>query len=72
MTADAVGGVWTYVLGLVRALRSTEFIVATMGPLPSPSQCAEASLLPNLTLASECFALEWMEDPWSGVEEAGK
>ena len=38
MTADAVGGVWTYALDLVRALPEVEFALATMGRRLSESQ----------------------------------
>jgi hypothetical protein len=36
MTADAVGGVWTYALELSGALarHDIEVVLATMGPLP--------------------------------------
>ena len=73
MTADTVGGVWTYALDLARALlpHGAEFALATMGRLPSSAQTAEASALPNLTLFPSAFALEWMPDPWDDVARAG-
>ena len=73
MTADAVGGVWTYALDLVRALapHGVSVALATMGRLPTPAQCADAEAIPNLTLHPSEFALEWMPDPWDDVQRAG-
>jgi len=74
MTADAVGGVWTYALELARALRAfdTEVCIATMGPRPDLDQVAAAAALDNVTLFSGDYRLEWMEDPWRDVEAAGE
>ncbi len=73
MTADTVGGVWTYALELARALQphSVTVDLATMGALPSPAQEAEAAAVPRLTLHSSAFALEWMPDPWEDAARAG-
>lgn len=73
MTADAVGGVWTYALELARTLapHGVTIDLATMGPLPSPAQAAEAALVPGLTLLPSSFALEWMPEPWEQVRRAG-
>ena len=74
MTADTVGGVWTYALDLARALapHHVSVALATMGRLPTPAQCAEAEAVPCLTLHPSAFALEWMADPWEDVARAGK
>lgn len=74
MTADAAGGVWTYALELCRALATAgvRTALAVMGPRPNTSQRAEARLVPGLSLHESDFALEWMDDPWDGVERAGK
>ena len=71
MTADAVGGVWTFALELAGALPSHEFILATMGPAPSQQRRAEAARHGNLRLVESCFRLEWMDDPWAEVDAAG-
>ena len=73
MTADTVGGVWTYALDLARALapHGVQVALATMGRLPSAAQFVEASALPNVTLFPSEFALEWMPDPWGDVARAG-
>lgn len=74
MTADTVGGVWTYALELARGLASygIEIILATMGRRPSRQQHAELALLPNVELCESTFKLEWMPEPWPDVEAAGE
>ncbi len=74
MTVDAVGGVWTYALELCRALADydVDVVLATMGPPPSEAQRGRASELPNVTLHTSSYRLEWMDDPWSDVERAGE
>lgn len=73
MTADTVGGVWTYALDLARALapQGVQIALATMGRLPTPAQSAEAASIPNLTLYPSVFALEWMDNPWDDITRAG-
>jgi glycogen(starch) synthase len=73
MTADAVGGVWTYALDLCRALAADRIQVtlATMGPRPSCDQLAAAQSIPGLEIVSGDFQLEWMDDPWADVAAAG-
>ncbi|HEX3952823.1 MAG TPA: glycosyltransferase family 4 protein [Stellaceae bacterium] len=61
MTADAVGGVWSYALSLCAALPDFRFILATLGPRPRPDQREAAARLPNVVLAESDFRLEWME-----------
>jgi glycosyltransferase involved in cell wall biosynthesis len=74
MTADAVGGVWTYALELARALVPHGFLttLATMGPLPEREQLAAARAVPGLTVISRDFRLEWMDHPWDDVARAGE
>ncbi len=73
MTADAVGGVWTYALELSRALAAhdVEVMLAVMGPPPSEDKSAEARRLGNLILRHRAFSLEWMPNPWHDVRAAG-
>jgi glycogen(starch) synthase len=74
MTADTIGGVWTYALELAAALgrEGTEVILATMGrPLTGQQQC-EAAELPLLRLRESRFKLEWMDEPWDDLAEAGR
>src|SRR5438874_1327869 len=73
MTADTVGGVWTYSLELTRALQAydVEVLLATMGPRPSPAQREQALNVPNLSLFKSDYKLEWMPDCWTDVKHAG-
>jgi glycogen synthase len=73
MTADTVGGVWTYALELTRALQpyDVEVLLAIMGPSLSESQRNDARSLPNLSLFKSNYKLEWMPDSWSDVKRAG-
>jgi glycosyltransferase involved in cell wall biosynthesis len=74
MTVDAVGGVWTYAMELVRALapHGVEVTLAALGPNPSPAQAAVARSLRNADLVSFGGRLEWMEEPWADVERNGE
>jgi glycosyltransferase involved in cell wall biosynthesis len=73
LTADPIGGVWTYALDLARAFgrRSVDVVLATMGARLRPEQRTEALQLPNVELHESSFALEWMEDPRRDVDRAG-
>ncbi len=61
MTADAVGGVWTYALDLARgfAKRGIATNLAVLGPSPSGAQVAEAAAVPRLELIDTGLALDW-------------
>lgn len=74
MTADTVGGVWTYALELTRALEThgVEVQLALMGPQPTRAQRAEADKIPNLSLFKSDYKLEWMSDCWADVKRAGE
>ena len=73
MTADAVGGVWTYSLDLARELTKygVRTTLATMGPRPSEQPTAEALSIPGLRLLASDYKLEWMDSPWADVDAAG-
>jgi glycogen(starch) synthase len=73
MTADAVGGMWTYTLELANALAAhgVQTTLATMGPQPLPDQAAAARRVPGLHLHVSAFKLEWMDDAWTDVHAAG-
>lgn len=73
MTADTIGGVWTYALELIRGLETygIEVILATMGRPLTIQQRKEAAGLANLELRESSFKLEWMEEPWRDVQAAG-
>jgi glycogen(starch) synthase len=74
MTADTIGGVWTYALELARALgeQGVEVALATMGAALREEQKAEAQALPRLQIFESAFRLEWMEDPWQDVARAAE
>jgi glycogen(starch) synthase len=74
MTADPVGGVWTYCMELIRALEplDTEVVLASMGGPVSKAQCLEVETLSNAVLYEKSYSLEWMEEPWDEVDEAGE
>lgn len=65
MSADAVGGVWTYAVELRYALatRGVEVVIATLGPQAPPQP------EPGLTHSGR---LEWQEEPWDDVAAAGR
>lgn len=74
MTADTVGGVWTYSMSMCRMLERyrCQVILATMGPPATSEQRREADGLENVLLRESNFKLEWMHDPWREIEEAGR
>ena len=74
MTADTVGGVWTYALELARALGAygVRVRLATMGAWLRPSQWEEAADIPTLEICESNYKLEWMDEPWSDVRQAGE
>lgn len=79
LTADTVGGVWTYAVELARALapqatlapHDIEIALATMGAPLTPEQRAEIHPLSHVTVFESPFKLEWMEEPWEDVARAG-
>lgn len=73
MTADTVGGVWTYAVELAEALasRGVQVMLATMGRRLSAEQRRRVSSLENVVVHESEYALEWMTEPWSDVSRAG-
>jgi glycogen(starch) synthase len=73
MTADTVGGVWTYAVDLARALgqEGIEVALATMGQLPTEEQRSQARSIGTVELFESSFCLPWMEAPWHDVRLAG-
>lgn len=74
ITADTIGGVWTYAVELSRGLidRGVEVILATMGREVSPDQRAQVRDWANFELRESRYALEWMDEPWRDVDAAGE
>jgi len=73
MTADAVGGVWTYAVQMAQSLapHDVEVVIATMGPRPSENQRAQVAAIRGASLCESEFKLEWMSEPWDEVQKAG-
>lgn len=74
MTADTIGGVWTYALELARGLtaRGSRVVLATMGRAPTDAQMRAARAVDGVVLECSGYALEWMpDDPWDDVAAAG-
>lgn len=74
MTADCMGGVWTYAIELTRALaaHNVHVVIATMGHPLSSAQQAQVKTLRNLDVRQSGYKLEWMAQPWQDVAEAGR
>jgi glycosyltransferase involved in cell wall biosynthesis len=64
MTADTVGGVWTFAANLARELGAAGFevLLVTLGPGTSAAQRAMVSGFPGVSLLETELALEW-QDP---------
>jgi glycosyltransferase involved in cell wall biosynthesis len=73
MTADAVGGVWTYALDLARGLvpHQVATTLATLGPRPSTGQLAQAETIPGLELIPMDLPLDWTAASPEEVKAAG-
>lgn len=73
MTADGIGGVFSYAVTLVRALASegVEVVLATMGARLEEDQRRELRGIRGLVVHESAYALEWMEEPFSDVDAAG-
>ncbi len=74
MTADTIGGVWTYAIELSKSLvdNNIEVHLACMGKSLSGDQLLQISNIKNLTVYSKEYKLEWMQDPWEDIEKAGQ
>jgi glycogen synthase len=74
MSADTVGGVWTYAVDLIHALgrHGCRVVLATMGCPLSAVQRRQVARLRNAQIYESRYKLCWMEDPWRDVEAAGE
>lgn len=74
LTADAVGGVWTYALDLAEGLAGAEMgisvTLAVLGPPPSEMQQAQARRRANLLLTD--LPLDWLAAGEAEVLSAGE
>ena len=73
ITADTLGGVWTYALELATVLqrRGVTVALATMGAALSPTQRAHLESLRGIEVYESPYKLEWMQDAWDDVDRAG-
>jgi glycogen(starch) synthase len=73
MTADTIGGVWTYAMELAHALsrHQIQIALAVMGAALTSYQRQQCRRIPNLQVYESTYKLEWMEDPWGDIERAG-
>jgi glycosyltransferase involved in cell wall biosynthesis len=74
MTADAVGGVWTYALELARALADYDVrtTLVTIGPRPDRNQATAAAAIRGLELIPTSFTLEWTPDGWRDFDASAE
>lgn len=74
MTADAIGGVWTYAIELAKEFRKRdiEVVMAVMGGISDPSLKNIVQKYDNIELIESNYKLEWMENPWDEVDKAGE
>jgi glycosyltransferase involved in cell wall biosynthesis len=72
MTADTVGGVWTYATGLASALAASgaDVHLVTMGPRARPDQ--REMLLTSVHLIESDLALEWQDPEGADLAHAGE
>ena len=73
LTADPIGGIWTFALALCRNLQhfGVRIALATMGRELSADQRAAVAELPHVHLFESRYRLCWMADPWEEVAAAG-
>src|SRR5689334_13561947 len=64
VTADTLGGVWTYTRELVTGLhaRGHRVTLVSLGEIPTPEQSAWLNGLDRVDFRSTAFRLEWMQD----------
>jgi glycogen(starch) synthase len=74
MTADTLGGVWSYAVELCHALEplGVEVALASLGGPLSRSQRADVNSLGNVQVYESEYRLEWMPCPWESLARAGE
>src|SRR4051812_46028665 len=70
VTADTIGGVWTYarelVTGLVR--RGVRVTLVSFGEIPSPAQTEWLEAVRNVDFRATAFRLEWMQEARDDID----
>jgi glycosyltransferase involved in cell wall biosynthesis len=71
ITADTAGGVWNFAVELCNALslKGIETAFCAVGKNPSSHQLKELQQIKNLNFFHKQAKLEWMNNPWSDVDE---
>src|SRR3954471_1648955 len=74
VTADTVGGVWTYTRELVTGLsqRGIEVTLISFGEIPSSSQSEWLDGLKNVDYRATAFKLEWMQDSLDDLQQSSE
>lgn len=72
MSADTVGGVWSYALELARGLigRGDRVVIAAMGGRLDAAKRRAVDAIPGLVVHDSELRLEWMDDPWGDLDRA--
>ena len=73
MTADAVGGVWTYALDVSAGMsrQGIRVSLAVLGPSPSDAQRQAAEAVDGLELIATGLTLDWMEEHPQALSTTG-
>jgi glycosyltransferase involved in cell wall biosynthesis len=74
MSADAVGGVWTFALDLAKGLVpfGVQTTIAVVGPMPAGGPREAARAVPGLSVLPTGLPLEWTAPDAGAVKEAGQ
>lgn len=74
MTADTLGGVWTYTMELCAALApyGVQVTLMTMGRIPDAIQSAEAAAIGNIELIPTAWRTEWMNGCEDDLRRSGE
>src|SRR5690349_8523010 len=74
MTADTLGGVWTYARELVTQLtrKGLRITLVSFGEIPSTEQSKWLDDLPGVSYYPTAFRLEWMQDAQSDLWQSAE
>ena len=74
VTADTVGGVWTYTRELVTGLsqRGIRVTLVSFGDIPTAAQSEWLDGLRNVDYRATAFRLEWMQESASDIEASSE
>lgn len=74
VTADTIGGVWTYTRELVSGLvrRGVRVTLVSFGDIPSSARLRWLDVLPRVDFRPTAFKLEWMQDSEADMEASSE